>query len=602
MESPDVANDTMPTGPPPPVAPDEKSAEYNLTDWGNARRLVDKYGDVIRYCPAVGWYIWDGTVWNEDTKEEIFQYAKSIVQNMYGLIPAIADSIKQTRLLKFIQATENQRPLTAMIASARNEPGIPIDRDVFDNHKDMINVENGVLNLRSGRLVSHDKDFLFSKKVPCDFNKNATCPQWDAFLNQIIPDENIQLFLQRFFGYSLTGYTSEQVFVIAQGNGSNGKGTMIDTILDVISDYGKTCEPETIIKKKYGRSASNDLADLQGARLVITSETEQNQVLDEGRIKKITGQDKIKCRFLYQEFFEYIPEFKLFLMTNHEPIIESQDYSIWRRILKVPFTVKISREQADLHLREKLIYEREGIFRWLVDGAMGWYKSGLCIPDAVLLSTKEYKEELDIIGDFLDMCTVKEESAKISATNLYKVYNHWCQAFEYTPDSSKVFPRGLTERGIKGIKSNGVRFRVGIQIREELRRDLEAAKDIESEKTRAGAIGSIFNDFLRLSHGNIPSRGNLKNEKYDPQKSTDGGSEKINRPRSRLSQEEISSIVKTIKLDWYPGKMPDDPQNLMVSFQSELIVRCDKRNYDLDRESSERYISDAYLAWGWPTY
>jgi putative DNA primase/helicase len=599
-------NDKIDANPPPELPlpnqlPDERT-KYNLTDWGNARRLVDKYGDIIRYCPAVGWYIWDGTVWNEDKREEIFQYAKSIVHSMYGLIPQENDAIRQTKLLKFIQATENQRPLTSMIASARNEPGIPIERDVFDNHKNLINVMNGVLNLRTGRLISHNKELLLSKKIPCDYTSTALCPQWDAFLDQIVPNKDIQNFLQRYFGYALTGHTSEQVFVIAQGNGSNGKGTMIDTILDVISDYGKTCESETIIKKKYGRSASNDLADLQGARLVITSETEQNQVLDEGRIKKITGQDKIKCRFLYQEFFEYIPEFKLFLMTNHEPIIESQDYSIWRRVLKVPFNVKISREQADLHLRDKLISEREGIFRWLVDGALNWYDSGLQIPEVVLKSTNEYKEELDIIGDFLQMCTDRVKSTKVTATSLYKVYCIWCKACEYVPDSPKVFPRGLTERGIKGHKTNGVRYREDIQIKADLKRDLEASKDIENEKTRAGATGSTMNDFLRLSHGNNTSRDNLKKDIVDPQKSTDNDYKKVSRPQSRLSQEDVASIAKMIKLDWYPGKMPDNPQNLAVSFQSELIVRCDKRNFDLTRESAERYVKDAYLAWGWPTY
>ena len=127
-------------------------------------------------------------------------------------------------------------------------------------------------------------------------------------------------------------------------------------------------------------------------------------------------------------------------------------------------------------------------------------------------------------------------------------------------------------------------------------------EDIENEKTRAGAIGSLFNHFLGLSHGNIPSRGNLKNEKYDPLKSTDGDYETINRPRSRLSQEDIASIAKAIKFDWYGKKRPDSPQNLMISFQSELIVRCDKRNFELDVESAERYVKDAYLAWGWPTY
>jgi len=586
----------------PPSTKDTKKPGYNLTDWGNARRLVDTCGDVIRFCPAVGWYIWDGTVWNEDKKGEIFQYAKRIVKDMYSMIKDEPNTMKQNKLLKFIQSTENQRPLKSMIDSASNEPGIPIERESFDKNKDLINTKNGVLNLKTGVLAPHKKALLLSKQIPCDYDSNAQCPQWNAFLDQIVPDKEIQNFLQRFFGYSLTGYTSEQVFVIAQGNGSNGKGTMVDTILDVMNQYGKTCEPDTIIQKKYGRSSSNDLADLQGARLVITSETEQNQILDEGRIKKITGQDTIKCRFLYQEFFEYIPEFKLFLMTNHEPIIESQDHSIWRRVLKVPFTVKITRENADLHLREKLISEREGILNWLVIGAVNWYDSGLQIPEIIRQSTIEYKEELNIIGDFLSMCTDNDLTSKVTSTNLYKVYVFWCKAFEYDAETQNAFSRGLTERGFKPSKIGGVRFRVGLKIKGGLKNDLLAIKDIESEKTRAGAVGSVFNSFLKVSHENIYCTASFEKDKSDPQNSPDSVSEKIKRPRVRLSQSKVSSIAKMIKFDWHRNKMPENPQDLMVSFASELIIRCDKKNCELDRESADRHIHEAYLAWGWPTY
>jgi len=353
--------------------------DYPLSDLGNAQRLVLDYGEYLRYCyPNQDWYMWDGGVWNKDQAGTIYQKAKATVKKMLLQLQLIENPDEKKRFFNFILKSENQGGLKAMVESATNEPGIPIDFNCFDTHKDLVCLSNGIIDLRDGSLMPHDKELYITKQLSYSYNPDATCDKFVSFLNQIF-DNNQELinFMQRMLGYSLTGHTSEQVFCILYGHGSNGKGTLIDTIMGVMEVLAKTTEPDTIIKKKYERSSTNDLADLKGARLVATSENEAYQEIDEGRIKRITGQDRVKCRFLYHEHFEYIPEYTLFLLTNHEPIIKSQDHSIKRRVLKVPFNVTITKENWDLSLRDKLLSEKEGIFNWLVQGAIEWYNNGL---------------------------------------------------------------------------------------------------------------------------------------------------------------------------------------------------------------------------------
>lgn len=447
-------------------------AESNMTDWGRAKIFADEHREIVRYSYAMNcWYIWDGKRWKPDSSGAIYQLAKATIHNMYSeVLPTIDDYDKKKKFTMSLVRAENQHALKAMLDSASNEPDIPIDVLDFDKQLDMINVNNGIVDLNTGKLLPHDKCYNMTKMLLLDYNRGAKCDTWLDFLNTTFKgDSDLIEFIQRFLGYSLTGFTDEQVFCIFYGHGSNGKGTLIDTIMNVMGEYAKTTEPETIIKKKYERSSTNDLADLWGARFVTTSETETYQELDEGRIKRITGQDPIKCRFLYKELFEYIPEYKLILLTNHEPIIKSHDYSIWRRVLKVPFDMKLPREQWNLNLRRELLDEREGIFNWLVQGAVMWKKEGLKIPKAVIKATKEYKEELDVVGDFIAMCTDTNAKLSVRNTDLYKCYEQWCGATMNKPFASNTFSRALIERGFVNTKINGMRGKKGIDIKNDVK-------------------------------------------------------------------------------------------------------------------------------------
>ena len=545
-------------------------AESSMTDWARAKIFSDNHRDIVRYSYTMNcWYIWDGKRWKPDHSGGIFQLAKLTIHNMYNdVLPNIDDYDKKKKFAISLVRAENQHALKAMLDSASNEPDIPINVLEFDKQLDMINVNNGVVDLNTGKLLPHDKGYNMTKMLLLDYDRGGKCAAWLDFLNTTFQgDSELINFIQRFLGYCLTGYTDEQVFCIFYGHGSNGKGTLIDTVMNVMGEYAKTTEPETIIKKKYERSSTNDLADLWGARFVTTSETETYQELDEGRIKRITGQDPIKCRFLYKDLFEYIPEYKLILLTNHEPIIKSHDYSIWRRVLKVPFDMKLPREQWNLNLRRELLDEREGIFNWLVQGAVMWKASGLQIPPAVIKATDEYKEELDVVGDFITMCTDTGTKHTVKNTELYTCYQQWCEATMNKPFATNTFSRALIERGFNNVKINGMRGKKGIDIKKDVK--ILISKGIFCRDMQNNDI-VFLGEFEELEHGGVvqpstqPLRGTVgtvkpyfsespiegtnnkkvqKNGVQPSKPSSDSEKKQSNRPFSEIEAKDLNMAI-----------------------------------------------------------
>ncbi len=453
--------------------------KYLYTDYENARRLVGMWQDDIRYCYTQRqWYIWNGKIWKRDEDGEIYQLAKKTIRAEYLKAAEIDEPEKKQEVLKKIISCENQSKLKAMVESAENEPEILIDYNVFDQHKDLVCVKNGVLNLRSGEILPFEKEYYITRQIDVVYNPMAKCPRFEAFLDEIMAgNENLKRFLQRYFGYSLTGHTSEQVFCLFYGTGANGKGTLVDTVMSILGDYAGTARRETILETRSDNTNTADLADLKGKRFVVVDETKQGAVLDVGVVKQITGQNTIKCRFLYRDFFEYVPEFKLVVVTNHEPEVKGVDHAIWRRILKVPFDVQIPRERWDLKLREKLLAEKEGIFRWMVEGAVDWYLNGLDVPPEVRESTEEYRESSDILGDFVEMCLAQDKSSELPIKELYEIYTAWCVVRDEYRLSKRRFVQNLTDRGFKSRKGTAnTSFKTGVALNPALKEALESEK------------------------------------------------------------------------------------------------------------------------------
>lgn len=585
---------------------------FEKSDHGNAKRLLLKHGDEIRYHNSEmgeSWYVWDGTRWHMDQKDMIFQKAKDTIDQMYDELRQVTDTMEAKQLLKFILISKNQRGLTAMIASAQNEPGVYMSMDEFDFNKDLINVKNGMVNLTVGSLLPPDKNMYITKMCNVTFNPDAQCPRWCQFLDEVCPDKEAQSYLQRFFGYSLTGHTKSEKILVLNGLGSNGKGVMIDTIKYIMGDYTRVTESTTILKLKHERTSSNDLADLYGYRFVVASETAANQILDEARIKLVTGGNTIKCRLLYKQYIEYIAQFKLILETNHRPYIESQDYSIWRRVDRVDFNQTFDESTRDENLRETLKSELDGIFQWMVQGAVEWYKIGLATPQIIVDATQNYKDELDDVGGFLEICTERDSSSKVSKTDLYKLFKFWCSYIDEVPISKKAFGKRLEENGYKHKKSNGIEYRTNIKIKSELFDILAESEDYNIRDGQNRVVRVLNTLLLESTQGRETGSDSFTTPPFTPCDSTDNdknhpvfqNSEK-SAQNTPISQVEIANILNVLRSEWDIVKKPKSTNGYFDMFVSTLIIRCKIKGCVLSKESSTKYVKDAFIAWKWPTY
>ncbi|MCY7566183.1 phage/plasmid primase, P4 family [Bacillus safensis] len=435
---------------------------FHLTELGNAERIVYYHGKNIRYCNELDWLIWNGKRWEEDSKRKIEAITAKTLRALYGEAESTEDKFRKKQLNDWAKKCERRSIRINSILDVR--PMVSVKKKDFDSFKFLFNCVNGVIDLKTGELRPHDRDLLLTKMSPIPYEKDANCPNWIAFLESIFltpvgdPDHELIEYLQKAIGYSLTGVTKEQIMFFLFGNGRNGKSTFINVIQDILGDYARQTNSDTFLKKKNDSGINNDVARLDGARFVSAVESEEGQQLSEALVKQITGGEKMSARFLRQEYFEFTPEFKVFFTTNHKPIIKGGDNGIWRRIKLIPFTVTIPEEKIDADLPEKLKREMPGILRWIVDGCLKWQKEGLKDPKAIRNATQGYREDMDILGPFInENCTIHED-AKIEAKTLYENYKKWCFQNDEIDLKNRSFYRQLEVRGYK--KENGAKNKV----------------------------------------------------------------------------------------------------------------------------------------------
>ncbi|GHV09906.1 hypothetical protein FACS189485_22810 [Spirochaetia bacterium] len=220
--------------------------------------------------------------------------------------------------------------------------------------------------------------------------------------------------------------------------------------------------------KRNGDQISNDIARLRGTRFVTTTEAEEGRRLSEPLIKQITGNDALTARFLYGEYFDFIPTFKIFMATNHKPMVRGTDHGIWRRIKLIPFTTTIAPEKQDKHLEEKLLEEGPGILNWLLEGARRWCAEGLVMPKAVSNATEEYRSEMDVLGSFIKECCVQGPGTSVRARELFRAYQEWCEENNEHACSERFLSVRLKELGIERSRTAEARYWTGIMLRAKL--------------------------------------------------------------------------------------------------------------------------------------
>lgn len=439
------------------AAEEKPKKKFRLTELGNAERIAYQYGHVIKYVSDMGWLIWDGKRWKIDNKKEIERITAKVLRSLYK-----SEDEAETKWARMCE-----RRNIRMNSIKDLMPLVPAEREEFDTHKYLFNVSNGIVDLKTGKLQQHNRNLKITKIANVEFVENAECPEWLNFLESIFQgDKELIEYMQRLIGYSLTGEISEQIMIFLIGGGSNGKSTFINTIKDLMGEYGKQAKSDTFIKKKE-TGANNDIARLVGSRFVSAIESEDGEQLSEAFVKQITGGEPVLARFLRQEYFEFIPEFKVFFTTNHKPVIKGVDEGIWRRIRLVPFNLQLPKEKRDKKLPEKLSLEMPGILNWAIEGCLKWQRNGLNDPAIVMKATGDYKEEMDILGPFLyERCYV-DPTQKISAKELYEVYSNWCYQNGEFALKNRAFYRVLETQGFKKERGAGNKYFIfGVTLQE----------------------------------------------------------------------------------------------------------------------------------------
>ncbi len=443
----------------------EPSTQYPETELGNARRLVGLVNGDARYEPVSrSWFVWDGRRWSRDEEGQIVRLAKRVVDDLLAEAKLVNDPETLKRRVSFAHKSQSAARISAMIELAKTEPGVSITFDAFDRQLHTLNVANGMVDLRTGVLLPHDREAFASHIVEVAYDPSAGAPVFDRFVADVFEDDaELIEYVQRAAGYAATGETREQCFFVLHGEGANGKSTLLNALRGVLGPYAKHTPTETLVAKQG--SASNDLARLAGARLVTASEANADQRLADALLKQITGDEPIVCRFLFKEFISFYPTFKLFLATNQLPQVNGSDPAMWRRIRTVPFNRVFTAEQQDRELSAKLMSEQEGILAWIVRGAVKWYEDGLITPAAVQAANAEYRAEMDGVGQFVEeKCTIAAGCA-VSASALYNGYRVHANDNGRDPVSPTMFGKTLSTRGFSVEKRGGVKFRIGLNFK-----------------------------------------------------------------------------------------------------------------------------------------
>jgi putative DNA primase/helicase len=445
---PGHGNGVGPPGPPDGPRDAAGGPQENNTDLGNARRLLALHGHDLRYVPQWGtWLAWDGRRWKIDIDGEAHRRAKHTVRWIYEqALPLESEARK--RQMAWALKSESARAIEDMLRQARTEPGVPVEPRQLDARPWLLNCLNGTLDLQTGELAPHARGHMLTKLAPVEYSPDAEAPIWQSFLERVTAS-NAELidYLQRTAGYTLTGDVGEQALFFLYGGGSNGKSTYWGTLMALLGDdYATKAASSLLIQGRHDEHPTG-LADLFGVRLAVASEVDEGRRLAEALVKDLTGGDAVKARRMHKDFFQFRPTHKLYIAANHKPVVKGTDDAMWRRIRLIPFEVTIPAEERDGALPAKLLEELPGILAWAVRGCLEWQRQGLAAPDAVSTASAAYRDDMDLVGAFIDDRCVREGWAMATATELYAAYKDWCVENGERELPQKVFGGRLTDRG-----------------------------------------------------------------------------------------------------------------------------------------------------------
>ena len=428
-----------------------KLRSFKNTDAGNAEAFELLHGERFRYDHTKKkWLVWNDRYWAEDKDGEAERAALATARERLSAAVHIKHDEDRNDSIQWGPGSESVYRRRATLVSARSVKSLATITLDYDRDPFLLTVGNGTLDLRTGVLREALRKDLITRATDVPYDPCATAPRWNQFLNEVFGgDSEIIGYVQRAVGYSLTGITREQCFFLLCGSGANGKTTFPETVVRLLGAHASTAAFSTFLVQRNQGGPKPELAALFGARFVKAAEPEHNARLDEAIMKQLTGEDTISVRHLYQEGFEYRPQFKIWLATNHKPAIWETSDAIWRRIKLIEFNQQFTSTRADSGLRGRLEVELPGILAWAVQGCLEWRKIGLKEPQRVSVATFGYRRESDQIGRFLkDRCDLQLD-CRTPAKMLYDAYVGWCGKNHEKPIANNLFATKLAERGIE---------------------------------------------------------------------------------------------------------------------------------------------------------
>ncbi|MHB1531203.1 phage/plasmid primase, P4 family [Acidithiobacillus sp.] len=438
-------------------------------DFALAERFAQAHrGGLLWVAELRKWLRWTGTVWSACGHGEETGAAKAV---MFALVDEAreimaTDQERGSQAMRKALAVQTAPRINAMLDMAKEEPGmkcsvVELNRDIY-----RLGVQNGVVDLRTGGLIEATPEQLISKQCAATYNPNAGCPNWLQFLHDVfMGDAELIATVQRAVGYSLTGSNTEEKLFICYGHGHNGKSIFHNVISRIMADYALTAPAEILAYKPGGNpEAKTVMAQMPGCRLVGMNETEMGDRLDERVLKTLAGREAISARPPYGQYFTFTPQFTPWLRTNHKPIITGTGLGVWRRLVLIPFKQQFTGGVSGEKLEADLMAEADGILAWMVEGAVQWRRGGLELCSTIKREVQGYRDESDLLGQFLQERTVTTPDTKVNQHTLYVAWQAWCSGEGVKPTSKASLTRRLGELGHAAVKSNGQRFYAGLSL------------------------------------------------------------------------------------------------------------------------------------------
>ena len=423
---------------------------YQRDEIGIGYAFADYYKPIARFDRERGiWYVFDGKVWQPDENAlAVAELAKRLADRLYTFALQIKDEDTRNRYIKRVQKLQMRKNRRTMIEDAKSV--YPVPHAIFDRNTDLFNCQNGTLNLTTGEFRPHDPADFLTMMSGVTYDPNATCPRWEQFISEVMcNDADLALYLQKALGYALTGDTSlECLFILYGATSRNGKGTTMETFLKIMGDYGKTSNPE-MLSTKFGNTnasgPSEEIARLAGVRFVNISEPEKKITFNAALVKRMTGNDTLKARFLHENSFDFRPNFKIFINTNYKPSVSDMTLFYSNRLKLIPFKRHFEEHEQDKGLKAFFSTDvcLSAIFNWCYEGYKRFRSEGLEDPAAVSQATKEYQEESDRIGQFVDAWLEEGEAFEVRTSAAYKLYGEWCDKYGYRKENSTNFNNAI---------------------------------------------------------------------------------------------------------------------------------------------------------------